>query len=537
MVIQGDRTIWPGTDVLHWESRKAFTVQNYVSSLNERFHLDPEGRPKTIKILLNNQEKKEIPEHLTNPAVAELMYTTSCLRFLETRFSFYQTVMTPDNYRRTSEHFRMHAEKNCKIGAYAEKASSSNITINHGMVLAAEDVCHSLLALWGHPYGISLSEFESPILLRGKNTSQVPFIEYILNSPQIRFPKNIDDKLELKENISSLIPPVIQSVFYCLSPNITRQTLADHLSTMVLHWIISHEDAHQYSGHLECFKKLNVAPEDLLFDELVALYSCEEEKKIRKATEMEADMCATMRSVDYLFDSEFLGIVTDWLPASERMEIWKDTAESKGLKAPQRLLLMRLLVSSAIAPLVVFECVSSSIPLSQKSCYPSLMSRILNVIFTVASRSVDVMLHNPMHAVGEFNLNEFPVFFKNALEDAKKTHCIIAELMGRKNEAICFWDRMDIEELSYGLTCIFFIHHGQGQLFKLPVPFPIKHFSDCKNELSDFLSETISMHEIRIEKFLPYKLLVNPSRKDKVLEDRNLAEQRLNMYRGSFKLT
>lgn len=551
MSIFGNRIIWPGTNVVHWESRKAFTIRDYVSSLSERFSLPTTGYPKTVAVPIGQwfknpidaaissgkfqsveeylkdaikKESSEIPEYLTSSTIVEATYLFSCLNMLDVRFNFYNLSMPAETYRRTSEDFEMIGENNGKIGAFVRKDSPKIVRINHGMVMAAEDACQALLALWQQPAGIPINEFDDPIFLRGEKKKTTPFIEYTSDSGQ-----------DIPEYLRS-IPPTIRSAFYCLSPSVTRQTLADHLSTMVLTWIISHEDAHKYCGHLGHFRQLDVAPADNILDELVAIASRDSDRNLRKAAEMEADLCATMRSVDYLFDSEFLGIITDWLPENVRKTIWLETSESKGLHAPQRLVLMRLLASSAIVPLSIFEGVSAATPLSQMSCYPHVLTRILNVIFTVASRAIDVSFNFPEHGVGRFNFNEVRVFFKLVLEDAKEIYNIIVQLMNREKEVTSFWDELDIEELSIGLTFVFFVYHGQASMLQIPLPIYPIHFGSCKDVICDFLVHKIRMHEARTKDFFTAKLEVNPSRRNKVFEDQGLAQQKLSICRHSFAL-
>lgn len=90
--------------------------------------------------------------------------------------------------------------------------------------------------------------------------------------------------------------------FRVLSGSIERQRLADFCSMLAIYWIIAHEDAHVYLGHLGFFNK-KIGDSDRarsLFNELVNELKGGSNDEHRSA-ELDADRNASMRLVDEFF--------------------------------------------------------------------------------------------------------------------------------------------------------------------------------------------------------------------------------------------
>src|SRR5579859_413564 len=364
----GNRTRWI-TQMEHWTIRMAFTLPNYRSE-----YID-EMLTNATRALQNSSES-DLRRWL------DIMYETSAHTFIDGRFLSYQSSLPPSTYRRTSIDFKMERNPDFKIGAFVRAKDSKTIWLNDGTLSAMEDASQVLFALWERPFGLkfaadatfqlpyplvqstTITNADSIMPLRLKyNQFKNTFVDYsaiFSKAPAI-------DKYAVN-GVQLDIPSSILEYFLLVSQDPSRQMFADNLSQASLLWVISHEDAHRYCGHIGHFELLGLNVQDELFNELIAPFEDETSVEKRRAAELEADTCATMRTVDYCFDNEFLEVITDWMSFELREEIYGKKKRSSELEARQRLILMRFLSASVLLPLTVFDIAVSSTPSSNLNC-------------------------------------------------------------------------------------------------------------------------------------------------------------------------
>lgn len=277
------------------------------------------------------------------------------------------------DYRRQSHNFDLQIDPALQVGAYTRPGEDEVITIKLGTFLAIEDAAQLI--------------FSDP---------NAPFSELLEDSPTEVFRMPDHNRFD-RERLFDYGPIFgagpgggLLAAFKLLSRSFDRQGIADYLSSMAAYWVIAHEDAHAYLGHLNYYGRargagpLGVAG----YSELAALFVSEEESAIRKAAEFDADLNAATRLVDVFFDR---AILTD-LPA-----VFKDRRNVTERLLPrcddfdraQTLLLLRLILHAAAIGLLVLHkgCVKGRADLGS---YPTLAQRITNVALAIAMRALQV---------------------------------------------------------------------------------------------------------------------------------------------------
>jgi hypothetical protein len=517
-LVYGKRTIWPAS-VPHWEIRRGFTVPAYSS-------------PEFDRIIANTRlmaDRLAGDPAVVIPHIYEGTYISSCLDLLESRLGFYANSMPASSYRRTSIDFKMTCLPELRVRACVPLARPDVVQIHTGLVLSIEDATHALLTVWERPFGLAAEPARPNAIPLGlaKRGHVDAFVDY---SAAFSSAENLASSTRTDQET---IPAVLYGLFLGVSADLTRQTFADHLSVVSLLWAIAHEDAHRYSGHLRLFQTLKMSEDDCLFDELVSTPNTERYSRVRRPAELEADTCATMRAVDYCFDSEFLGIITDWLPQDMREAIHHGRREADGLDAAQRLFLMRLLAVGAFLPLAVFDIAISANSQNNISNYPPFLIRALNVIFTIASRAVDVSLQQPAYRVGQFASSELATFFHLALEDFKNIHVILQVYMnGHESNIRHPW--AVTPELVKAFFIAFFAYHGQSHVIGINSRIQPDALETQDDLIIGLIRERHAMDLACVETFADAKREVNSRRLDKVAEDIDLAQHRVDLARDAF---
>jgi hypothetical protein len=518
MSIHAERTVWPSPKVLHWDLRKSFTVPLYQEQWDSR-SIIPMNEQGVIKKQYDIYlQFKDSYHSLSFFDYIDYVYHTSCIDFIDFRFDFYKNTLPAPQYRRTSVDFRMKSFDDSRIGAFVRVEEPELVQVNIGTIYSIEDACHTIMANWDMPIGLNFavnnihSHSKLPLRILDKtiDVQKESFFQY---NYYPNLPKSQSDET---------IPESIQRAFLFLSTELDRQTFADNLSIMSLMWVIAHEDAHKYSGHLRHFQRMNISEQDQIFNELITAIDDKSYVQTRKAAELEADTCATMRSVDYCFENEFFSIITDWFSPDNKLAIFHgQKRRSETLASEQRLILLRLIALSCLIPLVIFET-SLGVSGSNSSCYPSFAVRAINVIFTVASRAVDVSINNPHYSVGNIRADELLIFFKLAIQDAYDVYKIIfcdVDSARTKNFP------SDFKELHSSLFISFMASHGQ---------IPEVNNSIDNDTLIDFLSQRYEMYRTSVTTFAESKREVNHTRIEKVEEDIRFTKSRMNIARNVF---
>lgn len=518
---EGLRITWPSDNTPHWQIRRGFTVANYDS-------------PEFLRL-----KKKAIAdvEVTRRNDYFETIYDFSCLQAIEIRFGFYERMMPASNYRRTSIDFDMTPTKNSRIGAFVESAGSRTIQLNHGTIVAIEDASQLLLAIWKEPIDIDFNEqvgIEDNILplrvvVSGLNN---PFYDY----SDVISPSDLSAELfQVNETVDyyKSLPRQVLNNFLAVSGNLSRQIFADNLSILSGLWVIAHEDAHKYSGHLQHFAQMGVMEQDALFHELIATIEDKTLVAARRAAELEADTCATMRAVDYFFDNEFLAIITDHISPHVRGDIYLGEKRSSTLNAEQRLLILRLITVSSILPLVIFEGAILNNASNNISNYPTFVTRAVNIIFTVASRALDVMINYPDHGVGMISSAELPEYFSCAVRDLVALYSVLVTGMG---DAAAQRKQLLPENLhgfASKLTTAFFASHGNGHLLGIRNKLDRTDFK-LFPQIADFIVERQLMYRSRVETFRNAKMAANMTRQNKVEEDIQISLENIKRAENAF---
>lgn len=519
----GQRVLWPNEDTYHWQIRRLYTIPGFRSAI-------------TDKLLSSVETSFGLDDPARVAAALDQLYASSIFDMVEVRFSFYQSMFPPKEYRRISEDFKMSVDRSDKpwlADPHVSSRDPTTIQLSLGQFLSVEDACHALLCRVSNIAGAELLEAEEIPIRRGVEGTLSGFRYYgrMPVAPEGSEPTGAQRNL----------PPTMLRGLSCVSASQERQQIADHLSTMALHWLISHEDAHRYCGHIPVVGRAG-AYQRAIFEEFTLGRTDPQELAMRRAAEMEADTAATMRCVDYCFDVEFLGIITDYLPAYVTAQIYDGARRSDALGAPQRLALLRLIATGSIAAILPNSLMAEAQKLPDghgrlPGEYPSLTCRVLNHLFVVASRAMDASLHHTDKGLGVIDPKEFLVFFYAAWTDFIEAVGVYEELVSGRG----VWDipeamRTDeaAKTIASRLFATFMTLHGQGHQIGIRGEVPSSLFQGPAAPILEFVVERHRMLVASMETFLTWRLAANPSRQDKVLEDMAFAQRRLFDFARSF---
>jgi len=527
MTIQyGRRIIWPSLNgIEHWEIRKGYTLPNYQS--------------KTFIDCCRDMEEVERKLNTGMPIhdALDTIYRTSCETLFTMRFDCYNGMLPAQSYRRTSLDFQMQSIDNYRIGAFVDRRAPELINIHLGTVLSVEDLCHSLMALWENPLGLTFSHSLGFPLRHQFVDAQFNdnFIDYTQShvGPARFDALKAAGKLNQPDLLDEMPRNIINN-FLVTSTQYERQMFADHLSTMALNWVISHEDAHKYLGHLQYFETMGIHDQDIIFSELVSLAESPEQALYRRMAELEADTCATMRAVDICFDNEFLAITSDLMSIEVVEQIYYGKKRSSEFDERQRLFLMRLITLSAVIPLIAFDYGANRESAGNTNSYPSFLTRALNICLTIALRCIDTTNYHPEVNVGTFGLTEFQFYFYFALQDIRSAYQILTHAMNREYQQAMPSFMMDLELMGPLLTQMFHDYAGKPYLNNGIDVLAGPHIEEFAAEIYTLLDERHQMFLLCPEVFFDAKMQANASREDKVIEDRKIYQQRVKLDKAIF---
>jgi len=501
-IVYGNRIQWP-YNILHWELRRYVTLNYYGSETFEK-----------IFRLYQSKEKKDISFNDT----LDRHYYSHTSKYGVGRLLFYETSMPAKNYRRVSEDFKMTIESNYVIGAYIRKGEKIT-KLTKGVLLSVEDTCHTVLTLLNEPIGLNFGDHD------------VLFLRPVVNnvSKEVRNFYDYDIKrlyesgFNAHAHLIEKFPSFTYNCFFCVSSNVNRQVFADNLSIISLLWIIGHEDAHSYSGHISRFESLGISDQDFIFNELINTPLNGKNLVVSKAAEMEADMCSTFRTVDYCYDSELYYIMLDWLSIEKRTELKMGRKERDGLNKPQRLILMRMISLGCIIPIITFSISSKLSIETSTNKYPSLICRFFNHICNQCVRIIATTMNYPDHGIGGLEIPELINFIKIGLDDFIETYQCLFKVMQPDYESEIEKIVEDYEEIGASLIIAFL--GINGKLRALGVNKPIRQ-DQIHPYVFDFLHERWNMENCIINEFYSSKKIENPTRATKVEEDISLCKQR-----------
>lgn len=332
----------------------------------------------------------------------------SALRSATLDYGFlYYSFGRDGTYRRQSAHFDLELSEDLTIGATASRGQRANMTIRLGTFLAIEDACHAVFSDPLAPLSDLIGHIESNVF-RLPDHNRFDSIRLTDYAPIV----------SCGSDCSSMF------VYKFLSGSVERQSVADFVANLAIYWIIGHEDAHAYLGHLSYFDEtMGAAGRDTrLFDELLSLAESPHDATLRRVAEFDADRCASTRLVDVFLDR---GHFTDLPNVMKR----KETLEMHlGMKASddvsQTLVLLRMIHLAAIVAIVVLHraCTKAD---SNMTGYPSLLQRLLNVTLAIHHRSLQVAAQFPNRGLALPDMNGLTRLLLSVQHDAQRIVSLI----------------------------------------------------------------------------------------------------------------
>jgi len=234
---------------------------------------------------------QQIPQH----GIAEY------LRLAESHFqsliSFHRSSFD-SSYRRRADIFNVKVSTELHVSAIAKNENGKHsIEISLGTILSLEDLNHTLLSDKKTILGIC----------NGESSSEVEYIQLPLHNiyDYNRFYNYSYINEELRSTHANKTAfPYIPVLFKAIPLSEFRQKMADLLTDLGLYWILCHEEAHIYLGHIRYIKSnLNAYPiTEIIFSELISTLTDRENPRHRQAAELEADISATTKLIDYFLD-------------------------------------------------------------------------------------------------------------------------------------------------------------------------------------------------------------------------------------------
>lgn len=425
----GERTHWHATSCTHWDIRRFATIPGIVSE-QVRSYPDAEQLEDAEKLF-------GVGNGLSGS------YSFSCSRMMPFRFGWYDDALPAyGGYRRTSLDFKLHVDEELKLLAYAKPGDDDDLVfLSVGIGMALEEACHIIFSgreqvffndgfdLWTHSsdealesFGMSQGGRPARDIMRDYS---VAFRDLNDNEAVYNIQRKIKEITEENKITSDVIgffgkPDDFSFLHMCfsrISLSSTRQAIADEFSALCMSWLIGHEDAHKYLGHIRHFFGTMGVIE---FDELKALGDGGKHCAQRCASELDADTCAMQRQVDLAYDVEFVGMIFDSVDSKIRQNIWQGRLEVDGLDFNQRNFALRYIAGSAVVPLLVLELSRMRIGQRYSPDYPPLFVRLLNLGFETLNRAMAVERHKPHHKTGSArDPIEIFNFFSCFLHDVK----------------------------------------------------------------------------------------------------------------------
>ncbi|SOE23998.1 hypothetical protein SAMN06298216_4367 [Spirosomataceae bacterium TFI 002] len=317
------------------------------------------------------------------------------------------------NYRRRSKNVRMEFVYSGKASAFLPIDGISKIHLSEGLALAIEDAAQSITSDSRSDFAANIEDKYLEKIGAFPGVSWTPELSKILDT--LRF-VDYDPVIEAHKSSGNFK----YSFFYkFLSTSKHRRKLADFISSYSLAWIIAHEDAHLYLGHVEAFKsskgfgafETSSMP---FFEEFVSKKSHRDE-----TTRLSAEVAADTDASVYLVDSiawmdaykvyPFLKEYVSWLDYNSPLS----ETESKIVKT---VFLFRLCIISQVIALCVFE--RNTLKKSLKSSYyPTLATRILNCLTATSARFQAVGNHHPLRGLTIFSTEGWGHIFQTVAAD------------------------------------------------------------------------------------------------------------------------
>ncbi len=313
--------------------------------------------------------------------------TKSYHQFLLELESLRKVSFEPD-YRRRNNDFRIQFLPQLTVEAYAKPEHEGVAFISQGLVMAIEDACQVISSDVRSTFALNVDDNN----FQEKNVSP----SVLFDSKGGAYDFNRFWNYEQFVHAAQLIKEpklALCSTHKMISTSGFRQELGDFLSTMSLLWVIAHEDAHFFLGHVKYFNdRLGSHSNDKsYFQEFINNYSDPSLNRLRLSAEISADSNASYNLVDHVFDDHIYNIH----PFLHKHLEYSKPLSAHSYDSQKTTYLFRLMVVSVVITLCVFERnVIKSQSLNQG--YPSLSKRIINAVIDVFHRCM-VVGHRKEH--------------------------------------------------------------------------------------------------------------------------------------------
>jgi hypothetical protein len=428
-----------------------------------------------------------------------------------------------ESYRRQSELLVLDISGSLQIGGRAKLMSSNSniiaqalppylnlIEIELGTLLAIEDACQTLMSHASTPLGLNSNEngdIGSPIITSPDNAlfDKYRYVDY--------------------EAICKSIPheDFCKYLFKTLSKSEYRQKTAEFLSTISLLWILSHEDAHSYHGHiLYINQKLGISADNqnILFSELIAGILEKNNPEIRKSCEIEADNSACARLVDHIIDADLL----DLLPILRLHEKKLSNLLAEYDYRPKQVLfvlLLRFCITAQLLAISVFErnVIKRN---ANTSFYPNFIERTFNIITTSIFRAYTSIENNPRYGLEVVSPKQLAQLVSLVMLDMKA----IARNVLRGDYIIHDAEMLKSENIQV-LRIIEDPEFTRQMIYTIPwLQFNQDKYNVNLTKYGPFflsiMESRIKYMKLCVEHFFDSRLLANPSRQGKVYESAEL---------------
>ena len=465
-------------------------------------------------------------------------YLISAESFLTELTNVYDSAFG-ESYRRRSESLALRVSPKLQITANT-KASDKNsnlcpVYLDFGVLLAVEDAAHALLSDPHTPLGYNDIERTSD----DRNVFRLPDHKLFDHYRYVDYTPVIEG-IELS-GVGADYKLFSSYLFKFLSGSSYRQEIADMIATMTLMWILCHEDAHNYHGHLLYFSVLGSSSDSIPFSEFIAGTSFfdEQTRLARKACEIEADTSACARMVDHIVDSELIDMLPV-LKAHQRVlgeGLSSDLENEYSSEQIAFILLVRVCIISELLAVAIFErnVIKKN---ADTSFYPNFIERILNIITTSIFRATDSAYRNRNYGIEPLTPGQLAVLVVLIVNDLE---AIVRNVL--RAGLIIRDPQMDASEENFQNIKILEDDEFKVQLIHSVIWTLYGRDTRYKTDISKYGDLFYSFMRTRVKDmricrdvFFDYRMKANPKRQAKVLESADLEsaaisslERRLNL--------
>lgn len=443
-------------------------------------------------------------------------------RHLHSLIEFHRSSFA-ESYRRRADSFNVEITTDLHVSALAKNENGDHkIEITLGTLLSLEDLNHTLLSDKKTSLGICKGESSTET-----EYIQVPYHKiYDIN----RFYNYSDIISELKANqINETSFSFIPVLFKAIPFSEFRQKMADLLTDIGLYWILCHEEAHLYLGHIRYSEShLNAYPRiEISFSELISSLNDQKNPKHRQAAELEADINATTKLIDYFLDLDLF----EAYPFLENgfYAYYKIVADGGFSEQEARTsYILQIIISAISSSLSLFQrCVVKSN--ADTKFYPVFLNRMINIIVSSFDRSMTNSQLQPILGLAELSEER----------NANILHLLSLDLRTVANNVLKSGYNLvdDSMDNIINTETIYILTAGQfGQsliefytLLRRHMPLNIISNNTHADFFIGLSKDRCEYIDILKNNFLEFRLIETPNLMEKVLEDSD-QQQRFKRY-------